>query len=92
MSVLDELKTFVADVETIGADSIARVKRIAANPLTAPALEWLDTLAGLNIDPQIITKTLGAIEAMHIAYTPPAPPAADATGQQQVINPAPAAS
>jgi hypothetical protein len=73
MSVLDELKGFVADIEAIGPEVIDRTKRIAANPYTLPALEWLDTLSGGHIPPDVLVKTLGAIEGLHLAYPKPAP-------------------
>lgn len=79
MSLADTLRTVnarvetvAAEIETVGDDVLADVKVIAANPLTAPALEWLAALAGINIDPAVLTKGLGAIEALHIAYTPAA--------------------
>lgn len=70
MNIETALDEVVAEVKTIGGEVLGHAKAIAANPATVPALEWLSTLAGLNIDPAIITKAIGAIEALHIAYQP----------------------
>lgn len=87
MSLADTLRTVATEIETVGDDVLARAKVIAANPLTAPAMEWLATLADINIDPAVLTKGLGAIEALHIAYTPALQQRAGVdVGQQQVTS------
>lgn len=70
MDIAAKLHEIITEVETIGEELLTDAKTVAANPATAPAIKWLSTLAGLNIDPTIITKGLGAIEALHIAYQP----------------------
>lgn len=89
MDIAAKLHEIIIEVETIGEELLTDAKAVAANPATAPAIKWLSTLAGLNIDPTIITKGLGAIEALHIAYQPLAQQqAAAAEAQQTEAQPA----
>lgn len=90
VSLLDKLHEITTEVETIGEELLTDAKAVAANPATAPAIKWLSTLAGLNIDPTIIAKGIGAIEALHIAYQPLAQQQAQAAAEAQQAEAQPA--
>lgn len=84
MSVLDDLKGFVADVEAIGEDGLARYKAIKANPETADLLDELAALATTAGIPQgYITGVGQALKVLRAAYTAAAAPADAAAPAQQ---------
>jgi hypothetical protein len=83
MSVLDDLKGLVADVEAIGEDGLASYKAIKANPETAGLLDELAALATTAGIPQgYITGTGQALKVLRAAYTAAAAQP-DGSGQQQ---------
>lgn len=79
MSVLDDLKGLVADVEEIGEDGIAKYKAIKANPETAALLDDLHGLAALattvGIPAGYITGVGQALKVLRAAYSAAAPAA-----------------
>ena len=72
------LKSGLAKFQSVDRGLINVLEVINSNPETAPALSFLFSLAGANIPPGIIAKTLGSLEGLAMAYAPPAPAAAAA--------------
>lgn len=67
-----DLHTIASKLEPLAEDTLDKVSALVGSPVGAAGFDMLHQLVHLNIDPAVVQKALGGLEALLQAYAPAA--------------------